>query len=106
MFGGWVPLVMDDVKVATHEKEWKCTNTLACLNLGEPNPPQPQNAPALQDPLCLSLGEPLPPKTPQVLPTPEDHPQSPLLQPRGDTLPTTSPLCLTLGETHPPHFLP
>lgn len=34
MFGGWVPLVMDDVKVATHEKEWKCTNTLACLNLG------------------------------------------------------------------------
>eukprot|EP00061_Rhincodon_typus_P006891 g27984.t1 len=33
VFGGWVPLVMDDVKVATHEKEWKCTNTLACLNL-------------------------------------------------------------------------
>ncbi|KZC06157.1 Host cell factor [Dufourea novaeangliae] len=32
VFGGWVPLV-DDVKVATHEKEWKCTNTLACLNL-------------------------------------------------------------------------
>lgn len=27
-------MVMDDVKVATHEKEWKCTNTLACLNLG------------------------------------------------------------------------
>ncbi|KAI2662067.1 Host cell factor 1 [Labeo rohita] len=23
VFGGWVPLVMDDVKVATHEKEWK-----------------------------------------------------------------------------------
>ncbi len=37
MFGGWVPLVMDDVKVATHEKEWKCTNTLACLNLGTLN---------------------------------------------------------------------
>lgn len=35
IFGGWVPLVMDDVKVATHEKEWKCTNTLASLNLGE-----------------------------------------------------------------------
>ena len=35
VFGGWVPLVMDDVKVATHEKEWKCTNTLASLNLGE-----------------------------------------------------------------------
>ncbi|KAM7411075.1 hypothetical protein PAMA_021179 [Pampus argenteus] len=33
VFGGWVPLVMDDVRVATHEKEWKCTNTLACLNL-------------------------------------------------------------------------
>ncbi|KAG1669993.1 Host cell factor 1 [Nymphon striatum] len=33
VFGGWVPLVMDDVKVATHEKEWKCTNTLATLNL-------------------------------------------------------------------------
>lgn len=37
VFGGWVPLVMDDVKVATHEKEWKCTNTLACLNLGKCN---------------------------------------------------------------------
>ncbi|XP_028265421.1 host cell factor 1b isoform X2 [Parambassis ranga] len=33
VFGGWVPLVMDDIKVATHEKEWKCTNSLACLNL-------------------------------------------------------------------------
>ncbi|PIK62823.1 putative host cell factor 1 isoform X2 [Apostichopus japonicus] len=33
VFGGWVPLVMDDVKVAAHEKEWKCTNTLASLNL-------------------------------------------------------------------------
>ncbi|XP_052823572.1 host cell factor 2 [Octopus bimaculoides] len=33
VFGGWVPLVMDDIKVATHEKEWKCTNTLASLNL-------------------------------------------------------------------------
>ncbi|CAK9826153.1 Host cell factor [Anthophora retusa] len=33
VFGGWVPLVVDDVKVATHEKEWKCTNTLACLNI-------------------------------------------------------------------------
>ncbi|XP_077429214.1 host cell factor 1a [Vanacampus margaritifer] len=37
VFGGWVPLVMDDVKVATHEKEWKCTNTLACLNLDAMN---------------------------------------------------------------------
>lgn len=34
VFGGWVPLVMDEIKVAAHEKEWKCTNTLACLNLG------------------------------------------------------------------------
>lgn len=33
-----MPLVMDDVKVATHEKEWKCTNTLACLNLGMASP--------------------------------------------------------------------
>ncbi|XP_013419915.1 host cell factor 2 isoform X1 [Lingula anatina] len=33
VFGGWVPLVMEDAKVATHEKEWKCTNTLASLNL-------------------------------------------------------------------------
>lgn len=37
VFGGWVPLVMDDVKFATHEKEWKCTNTLASLNLGKCN---------------------------------------------------------------------
>lgn len=35
VFGGWVPLVLDDVKVEKHEKEWKCTNTLACLNLGK-----------------------------------------------------------------------
>ena len=34
VFGGWVPLVVDDVRVGTHEKEWKCTNTLASLNLG------------------------------------------------------------------------
>ncbi|XP_044740942.1 host cell factor-like isoform X2 [Chrysoperla carnea] len=33
VFGGWVPLVMDDVKASSHEKEWKCTSTLACLNL-------------------------------------------------------------------------
>lgn len=32
VFGGWVPLCMEDSK--THnEKEWKCTNTLASLNL-------------------------------------------------------------------------
>ncbi|MEQ2229565.1 Host cell factor 1 [Ilyodon furcidens] len=34
VFGGWVPLIGDDVKMGTHEKEWKCTNNLACLNLG------------------------------------------------------------------------
>ena len=32
IFGGWVPLVIDE-KASTHEKEWKCTNTLACLNI-------------------------------------------------------------------------
>ena len=31
VFGGWVPLVMDDF--SSHEKEWKCTNNLACLNM-------------------------------------------------------------------------
>jgi host cell factor len=36
VFGGWVPLVVEDQKgVPTHEKEWKCTNTLGCLNLGQ-----------------------------------------------------------------------
>ena len=34
VFGGWVPLVMDEVKGRQDEKEWKCTNSLACLNLG------------------------------------------------------------------------
>ncbi|KHN78710.1 Host cell factor 1 [Toxocara canis] len=33
IFGGWVPLVMDDSKIQQNEKEWKCTNTLASLNL-------------------------------------------------------------------------
>lgn len=32
VFGGWVPLVADDSKT-TIEREWKCTNTLAVLNL-------------------------------------------------------------------------
>ena len=35
VFGGWVPLILDDIQVAAHEKEWKCTSTLACLNLGK-----------------------------------------------------------------------
>lgn len=34
VFGGWVPLVINDSK-ATTEREWKCTNTLAVLDLGE-----------------------------------------------------------------------
>ncbi|XP_056646193.1 host cell factor 2 [Diorhabda sublineata] len=33
VFGGWVPLVADEVKTATNEKEWQCTSTMACLNL-------------------------------------------------------------------------
>ncbi|GBP33288.1 Host cell factor 1 [Eumeta japonica] len=32
VYGGWVPLVPDDSKLST-EKEWKCTNTLASLDL-------------------------------------------------------------------------
>ena len=36
VFGGWVPLIVDDSGRSVHnEKEWKCTNTLACLNVGE-----------------------------------------------------------------------
>ena len=35
VFGGWVPLVLDELKTTNHEKEWKCTNSLACLNLGK-----------------------------------------------------------------------
>merc|ERR1712106_167660 len=34
VFGGWVPLVMEELKGPNNEKsEWKCTNTLAVLNL-------------------------------------------------------------------------
>ena len=33
VFGGWVPLVAEEPK-GGHEKEWKCTNSLACLDLG------------------------------------------------------------------------
>ncbi|KAH8252410.1 hypothetical protein KR038_009601, partial [Drosophila bunnanda] len=32
VFGGWVPLVMNESK-STTEREWKCTNTLAVLDL-------------------------------------------------------------------------
>ena len=34
VFGGWIPLAVDDGK-SSHEKEWKCTNSLACLNVGK-----------------------------------------------------------------------
>ncbi|CAG9538511.1 unnamed protein product [Cercopithifilaria johnstoni] len=33
MFGGWVPLLTPDMKLQQIEREWKCTNTLASLNL-------------------------------------------------------------------------
>ncbi len=33
IFGGWIPLVADEVKLTNPEKEWKCTNSLASLNL-------------------------------------------------------------------------
>lgn len=80
VFGGWVPLVMDDVKVATHEKEWKCTNTLACLNLGTapPAPPSPPNTPLA------------PPEPPPRTPHPPLAPPNTLLAPQ--THPWTHPL--------------
>lgn len=34
-FGGWVPVSTEDGSLPAHETEWKCTNSLACLNLGE-----------------------------------------------------------------------
>lgn len=34
VFGGWVPLVINESK-STTEREWKCTNTLAVLDLGK-----------------------------------------------------------------------
>lgn len=34
IFGGWIPLILDENKNSlNNEKEWKCTNTLGCLNL-------------------------------------------------------------------------
>lgn len=33
VFGGWVPVVPEEGKLAINEKEWKCTSTMACLNL-------------------------------------------------------------------------
>ena len=34
VFGGWVPVASVDSKIPPSEKEWKCTGTMACLNLG------------------------------------------------------------------------
>ena len=37
VFGGWIPLATDldnKSQVQIHEREWKCTNTLACLDTG------------------------------------------------------------------------
>lgn len=34
VFGGWVPVVAEDSKTPPSEKEWICTGTMACLNLG------------------------------------------------------------------------
>uniref|UniRef100_H2YCT5 Fibronectin type-III domain-containing protein n=2 Tax=Ciona savignyi TaxID=51511 RepID=H2YCT5_CIOSA len=33
VFGGWVPLVIDEMKLSSHEKEWKCSDNLATYNL-------------------------------------------------------------------------
>ncbi len=30
--GGWVPVVGEDGNPPTHETEWRCTNSLVCLN--------------------------------------------------------------------------
>jgi len=37
VFGGWVPLEMDSGTASTLEQGWKCTNSLACCNLGKLN---------------------------------------------------------------------
>lgn len=34
VFGGWVPVVVEDAKTPPSEKEWMCTGSMACLNLG------------------------------------------------------------------------
>lgn len=34
IFGGWVPILKDESR-SLHEKEWKCSNQLACLHLPE-----------------------------------------------------------------------
>ena len=34
-FGGWVPVLAEDGSLPVHETEWRCSNSIACLNLGE-----------------------------------------------------------------------
>ena len=34
VFGGWVPVLTDEGTLPPHESEWKCSNSLACLNIG------------------------------------------------------------------------
>lgn len=34
VFGGWVPLIIEESKISVNEKEWMCTNSLASLCLG------------------------------------------------------------------------
>ena len=35
VFGGWVPVLAEDGSLPAHETEWKCSNSLACLNTGK-----------------------------------------------------------------------
>lgn len=34
VFGGWIPVLGEDGTLPAHESEWKCSNSLACLNIG------------------------------------------------------------------------
>lgn len=34
VFGGWVPVLTEEGALPVHESEWKCSNSLACLNIG------------------------------------------------------------------------
>ena len=35
VFGGWVPVLGRDEGHLLYETDWKCSNSLACLNTGE-----------------------------------------------------------------------
>eukprot|EP00731_Ephydatia_muelleri_P021532 Em0014g123a len=45
-YGGWVPVLAEDGALPVHETEWRCTNSIACLNLDtltwEQCPPYPR----------------------------------------------------------------